>query len=249
MAKTRYRLTAARRRALRKAQLVSARKRKGKGKGTKQSNGIRRGVLGATGVIGVAAVTGVYARHKLSGSKLSGPFGSTPTPKSILGTNIGKGTSLTYAPLGRDSAIVSGQIRARGRDKVMFLYEHKKITKAHFTKDNVMKSLFGKKVIKEVVAPPGKLSSKIKALQPDPVEINQDIFRGQNRKAYSSITRSQRKAAGNSVLANIAGSRRINRVEVRRRVQGYVNAMAGRGIIVNQDHILKVTRLFEEQVW
>jgi hypothetical protein len=60
MASARYVLTAKRRAALRKAQLASARKRRGKRRKVAIASGVTAGVLGA----GVA-------RHKISGSKIS----------------------------------------------------------------------------------------------------------------------------------------------------------------------------------
>lgn len=245
MAKTVYRLTAARRRALRKAQLVSARKRKGKGKGKSSSRKIsRRGVLAATGV-GAAVVTGaaVYGRHKLSGSTIRGPFGSTATPISFMNKPLGRGTGLSLTPTSNSSAVITGQIRFRGKDKVLFMYNHKKIKKAHFTSDNIMSALFGKKTIDGVVAK--NLSNQVKQLRPEPPELDQYEFNRQSAKAYDSSTKAVRKAFSNSYLGG--RKNRISEKEVIRRVQGYAATLASKGIIINQDHKLLVTDLFRKQ--
>lgn len=66
-----YKMTSARRAALRKAQLASARKRRGRGKVRSHvSRNRRRYAVG--GAVAVTAVAGLTARHKLSGSKLGG---------------------------------------------------------------------------------------------------------------------------------------------------------------------------------
>lgn len=80
-----YRLTPARKRALHKAQLASARKRS-------RNKKIVKGVLASAGVAGVLALTGrtVYKRHKLGRAKLQGPPVTTTSPvvKAALGEQI-----------------------------------------------------------------------------------------------------------------------------------------------------------------
>ena len=69
-ARSGYKLTAKRRAALRKAQLASARKRRGRGKARAHISRNRKKYI--AGGVAITAVAGLTARHKLSGSKLGG---------------------------------------------------------------------------------------------------------------------------------------------------------------------------------
>lgn len=88
-----YQLTAARKRALHRAQLISARKRKGRGKRVSRNTKIA-----AASVAGVSAAvllgSAAYGRHKVSGSSMYGasPEGVTPminVVESVPGTRAG----------------------------------------------------------------------------------------------------------------------------------------------------------------
>lgn len=137
-----YRFTNQRRKALKKAQLISARKRKGRGRSMSKNQ--RRAAIGVLATSGIAlAGSAAYARHKISGSQFMGKVGPrSATPMMTIagveapGTRAGVMVS-NYG--GGDFAMTATHRNKRG-DKQLFAYRHRPLTM------DAVKATFGMKI-------------------------------------------------------------------------------------------------------
>lgn len=128
MAKRAYRMTPARRAALKKAQAASARKRRGKGKGklaaanrsldsrvSGMSRKRRVAYLGAAyGAIGLAAA-GVYANKKYQFQKPKAGFSGSHVKTHVKHHNIGGGVNLITGAVGIRGRGIAGGLVYRKR--------------------------------------------------------------------------------------------------------------------------------------
>jgi hypothetical protein len=252
-----YRLTTARRKALRKAQLVSARKRKGRGISRKTQ--ARIGIAGTAALIGVAA----YGRHKLSGSSLHGPYGPTSVPmtRALRGDKI-VSVPATSAGLRvsnydmRNGFAMTLKARAFGKESLLFGYRHKPLTAEG------IKNIVGRKLRGGTPADVTKWNP-VSARKKSPTRIDMGIIEGfRSGRAFTPEERARRKVArrGSSGMvpysadrlrqfprpssagysSNIGGtlarSRRINTMEAILRGREYERIMAARGININAAH-------------
>lgn len=242
-----YRFTPGRRKALRKAQLVSARKRKGRG----LSRGAKVGILAA----GAVALTGsaAYARHKLSGSTFHGGIYGitvpTPTTKMVgVELNVGSGTGFTYNNYGKEGMALSFKLRRKGRDKT-WLYRHTPLTM------EAVKAAFGKKAGPE----PSKVT-QWKPPQANPSTPDAGLYEWANRVALTQEVKQKRKAATRGKIISpdgkttsypvarvMASERTIDGEEVWRRRWKYLNGMKAAGKKFNMEHIIMVDNLIRRE--
>lgn len=127
-----YRFTNQRRKALKKAQLISARKRKGRGGSRSMSKNQRRAAVGVLATSGIAiAGTAAYARHKISGSQFIGNVGSrSDTPMiRVVGVEVpGTRAGIRVSNYGGGDFAVTGTHRNKRGDKQLFAYRHRPLT-------------------------------------------------------------------------------------------------------------------------
>ena len=139
-----YRFTNQRRKALKKAQLISARKRKGKGRGRKLSKNQRRAAIGVLATSGIALTgSAAYARHKISGSQfIVTPGGRSSTPMiNIAGVEVpGTRAGVRVSNYGGGDFAVTGTHRNKKGDKQLFAYRHRPLTM------DAVKATFGMKI-------------------------------------------------------------------------------------------------------
>lgn len=251
-----YRLTTARRKALRKAQLISARKRKGRGISRKTQ--ARIGIAGTAALIGVAA----YGRHKLSGSSLHGPYGPTSTPmvRALRGDKIvnipatSAGLSVSNYDM-RNGFAVTLKARAFGKESLLFGYRHKPLTVEG------IKNIVGRKLRGGTPAAVTQWNP-VSARKKSPTKIDMSIIQGfRTRRAFTYKENARRKVARRgSVMTNYsearlrqnppprsatyaggiggiqARSRTISSLEAFKRLQEYERIMTSRGVSINAAH-------------
>lgn len=124
-ARSAYRMTSARRAALRKAQLASARKRKRNRKVKKAA-----AAVGAVGVIGATVGAGVY-RHKASGSKITvrkttGHGLTGPLPGRQKGY-VTHGPVVDLDGFQHKQVVAATRSTKKGR-RIIIKYEHRSLT-------------------------------------------------------------------------------------------------------------------------
>lgn len=237
-----YRLTTARRKALRKAQLISARKRKGKGLSRKTQQ--RIGIVSAAALVGGAA----YARHKLSGSSIHGPIGgitSTPMIKTLRGEKVasvpGTRAGLRVANYNRrDGFSMTLTARAGKREALLGGYRHKPLTMEG------LKAVIGNKLRGGTPANVTGWNPRA-ARRKSPRKLDSELMRQINTRqpAFTKKENARRRLARrNSIGGAIARGRTISRIEAYRREREYIRIMATQGIEVNAAHKLAVGRAF-----
>lgn len=234
-----YRLTPARMRALKKAQLVSARKRKGKGK--------RNAIIGATGVsLAVLAGGAAYGRHKLSGSSLTmhdSPRTHTPMI-NIAGVAVpGTRAGLRVSNYGRREGFSATYTSRNSKgDKLLFGYRHIPLTK------EALKSAFGRKIAKGVV----NKTPWLKDNRPDPdyrpsgfdQKLFDDISNGgsMTKENRARVRVGQRTSYGGGLVR----SRTIPEIEVIARTGKYKASMKSAGIDIDWAHESYIASRFRE---
>ena len=237
-----YRLTSARMRSIKKAQLISARKRKGK-----RLKINRKAAIAATIGTGVA-LTGVaaYARHKASGSVLAGPFPREATPStSLAGVQLPVVRSgMRIANFGKDGFAVTVRHRNSKGDKLLLSYRHIPL---------------GRKISggpAEVV--------KFKPDSAHPSDLHMDVLdsfptrtadRGRNRYVKGALTdegRSRRNVlrfrTDTSISARQMAKKPLPNNEVISRANMYREIVEGRGVKVNQAHMNLAREILRKQM-
>ena len=224
-----YRLTPSRRAALRKAQLISARKRKGRRKAA-------IGVLAAGGVALVGAAA--YGRHKRSGSSLYMRPSMTDTPMMDIGGRKVPGTKvgIRRAKYGSGYAVtVSARIPFANKDIHILSYRHKPLTRY---------ALLGRKVKKaENLSQPERL--------PVPQYADPGTYQWANSEPLSEANANRRNIYQweNSNARTAYNRKGIGGVEAIRRLRKYENALKKRGLAYNREHVDMVfKRMLEEGV-
>lgn len=247
-----YRLTSRRKVALRKAQLISARKRKGKGGMSRRKRNV---ILGVTGVSAVALTgSAAYARHKISGSSVHGPLSRDITPMiKIAGVEVpGTRAGMRLANYGgKDGFALNYTSRNSKGDRIMFGYRHVPLTM------EALKASFGRKV----KGGPAD-ASQWKPPQAFPEKIDMDIIGGfttrtgrskGGRESWSlgaftpKINARRRTRTFRSTAQRQNDAKRITALEVDARLAEYQRILIGRGTIPNQTHLFKVARALREQ--
>lgn len=231
-----YRLTPARRRALRNAQLISARKRK-------RNKKIAKGVLAGAGValIGAAA----YGRHKRSGSSLyMKPIVSDTPTQEIAGRRV-KATRAGLRVSRHNSgfsATLTARIPIVKKDILLLSYRHKPLTRY---------ALLGRKVKNTVTefkpqnAYPG-YDPETRRVTPVP-----DIYRWANEVPLSEANKNRRNVYKyqNSIARGVYIRKGIGGVEAIRRLRKYENSLKKRGVEYNRPHAEEVFKqLLEEGI-
>lgn len=261
-----YRLTASRQRALRKAQLVSARKRKGKGLSRNQ-------VIAATGVTAAVIAGGAaYGRHKLSGSVLMINNPRTPTPMTNLagvelpatkaGLSVGafkvgrkrkpkaKPSTTPYA----NDTLFSYTSRNNAGDKT-FAYRHRELRGSRLRA--YAQFIGGRRV--------GGSPSSVVNFKPSSAEFSQrqeDLFRWASQEPLTRVMKRRRRDAkipnspNNKLMAIVNDPvslrtnqvpRKINSYEAQQRLKKYINGLKAQGVPYTFDHIIAAGRRFREQ--
>lgn len=155
----RYRMTPARKVALRKAQMISARKRKGHGLQSRVSAHVsrNRGKYIAAGT-GTAVLAGAIARHRLTGSKFITGVKSPVTMKTSVtakgpavrfdshGMRVGKATQIVTGstPVGK----AGFRVHSHGRGSASFVYTHRSggVDRTYgYTHNSLRSAMFGKR--------------------------------------------------------------------------------------------------------
>lgn len=245
-----YRLTPARKRALHKAQLASARKRS-------RNKKIVKGVLATTAVAGGLALTGraAYVRHKLSGSTFTGPSAvRTPTATmELVGVklNVFK-DGFTHRNLGADGHRITYDHRNKQGDRRLLTYHHRKM--GPITMDAV-KATFGAKI---KGAPQQVTQHKPHQAIQNPadvtfIDINHGLIDHVSKKKHEStaklhgrLVRFGPEGAKKSPAIRNALKRRIGDVsliEVLERTRHYKAAMAKNGITISREHERLVSQI------
>lgn len=257
----RYNYTQRRKAALRRAQLISARKRKGKR--------IKTGaIIGATGVTAaVIAGSGAYYRHKRSGSTLSGPMARGITPSvNIVGVEVPvthAGVRFSRYKKSQGFSVHYTHRNSKG-DKYLMGYRHKPLPQGTIRRDvgvlrgRVTAKLFGK--------PLPAHSDVVTGWQPSsaqPSELHQDIIDSypnrsggwsrdpRRRWVAGALTAEGRGRRGSLRIASEtqrqAEKKPIPQTEVMARVRDYDKQMRAKGIIPNQAHLFRVAREIRKQ--
>jgi hypothetical protein len=271
MAKS-YRLTAKRKIALRKAQLVSARKRKGKGLSSRTK---RNAAIGVTGVTTAVMLGGAaYGRHKLSGSQVVMVNGKRePTPMiNIVGVEVPgtrAGIRIARYKGSRQGFALSVVSRNSSGDKTLLSYRHRQLSKGA-----VQAAVFGKKPWGY-----GAMKKGWTPAQASPKDIDMDIInsypyrtggrsntwrlgaftdgargrRGSQRvistaKKQNETSVTQGFLINRRIITSVRGGR-IDGVEARARLRDYQRQMDARGIIVNREHLSKAERQLRKQTY
>lgn len=248
-----YRLTPNRKRALRKAQLVSARKRKGKGLS-------RNKVIAATGVTAAVLAGGAaYGRHKLSGSVLIANAGSrTPTPMmNIAGERIpGTRAGLAVSAHGKGDFSYTYTSRNKSGDRTLFTYRHKPLRASRLRAYGRL--IRGRRI--------GGSPASVTNFKPSSAEFTpkqEELFQWANRDALSSGAKRIRRnlmiqndpakkirvaALEADTLRPISGGlvRKIGGDEAYRRTNKYLNALKKQGVAYDFNHVLEANRRFRD---
>lgn len=222
-----YQLTAARKRALHRAQLISARKRKGRGKRVSRNTKIA-----AASVAGVSAAvllgSAAYGRHKVSGSSMYGasPRGVTPMI-NVVGVEV-PGTTRAGLRIARynrrEGFAVNYTHRNKHGDRTIFSYRHIPLTR------EALRATMGKKVSQ---AQNVTVTHHI----PSPEHHDPAAYAQANAIALTQEGRGRR--AG---LSRLASARKqlqkkgIPTNEVYRRVLEYEKLMKKNGVEINPSH-------------
>ena len=267
-----YRFTQSRRVALHRAQLISARKRKGRGVSPKAKR-----VMKATGIAAAAGVavagTAVVARqrHVRSGSSLHGPVGPrTATPMiNVVGVAVpGTRAGLRVHRYGKGEGFaVTYTSRNSKGDRTMVGYRHVPLPKGT--------SLFGKQMDKS----PAEVTGWQPTTAAHPANIEQDLFNSIQTKnpltpegkshrngVRGSLSRQSRARASRAnkknnekdalITRSVSGPRaggsnlifgnNIPEIEVMARTRVYRQGLVKRGIIPNSLHMDKVRAEFRK---
>lgn len=230
--KRNYRFTASRKRALHKAQLISARKRKGRGQKKKMSRGAKIATVGVLSA-GAVSLTGgaAYARHKASGSMLYVGGRTESIPNVIAGVNLGfvgktgfnlskyeptEGFALTYRSRNkkgdklisyRHKPVTMGQAKEYGSRvaKRGILSVHRNVAVAR----PAVRSMFGRQI--------GGGPRTVVNHTPE-AAIDMDVYAQVNRMTFTSSTRLHRKVIqkhGNSVVLDRNGNKvKVNTIDM-----------------------------------
>lgn len=245
-----YRLTASRKRALRKAQLISARKRRGKGKPKRKlSRNQRRAAIGVAGVsAAVLTGTGAYARHKASGSKIIGPIGPrTATPTiNIAGVQLpGTRAGIRVHRYKGEGFAITGVHRNKKGDKHVFTYRHNPLTK------EAVKAMVGMKV----KSGPNDGWQPRAARQPGqlPDGFNNEIFQQaalQRTGKHAALTVPGRRHRASGFMQGRGGAQARNKLipfrEALARAEKYKLLMAESGTTIDPDHLYYVQKEFSK---
>lgn len=262
-----YRLTASRQRALRKAQLVSARKRKGKGLSRNQ-------VIAATGVTAAVIAGGAaYGRHKLSGSVLMlGSGGRTPTPMANVagvelpatqaGLSVGafkvgrkrkpkaKPSSTPYA----NDTLFSYTSRNSSGDRT-YSYRHRELRGSRLRA--YAQFVQGRRV--------GGAPSTVVNFKPSSAAFTdrqEELFQWASSDAITRVIKRRRRdrkipnSPNNKLMATandpvslrtIQVPRTLNPYEAQQRLKKYINGLKAQNVPYTFDHIIAAGRRFREQ--
>lgn len=259
-----YRFTPNRRTALKRAQLISARKRKGRGVSPKAKRMMAASGLAAVGALAVAGGSAyAYRRHKLSGSSIHGPIGDrTPTP--MIGTVSRSGKKRVVVPGTRAGIRIHSYGKKQGfgitithrnrhGDRVLAGYRHVPLPKGQ--------SVFGRKMDSGPAQVTGWQPTT--AAHPE-IETGVDLFNSINgspltyegrahRNAIRGTARwnsralSSRKAKENvGAESRLIFGNRIPELEVIARTRVYEQGMAERGTKINTVHRDYIMKKFRE---
>lgn len=256
-----YNYTSRRKAALRKAQLVSARKRKGKH--------LKRGALiGATGVAAATlAGSAAYYRHKRSGSQILGPMARSATPTSNL---VGVEVPATHAGLRfsrfskKNGFSVHYMHRNASGDRYIAGYRHRALPKGALKADvGVLKAKVTAKLTGSKLPSHGGVTTEWAPNSASPSELHVDILDAypqrtggrsrdpKRRWVAGALTSEGRGRRGSlriiSQTQRLTEGKLLPELEVRARVRDYQEKLRDAGIMPNYAHLVMAARHIRRQ--